>query len=469
MQKLISVVSRALSHVPDLKGSLLLAALSGGRDSVCLLVALKDLSGPMGFGLEAVHVNHQLRQTADRDQAFCEDLCRKWQIPLWACRVDVAGLVRKEGLSVEEAARSLRYQAINKVQSDRLAEDPDRPVYIALGHHQKDQAETVLLHLLRGSGLTGLTGMKEVSDIYLRPMLKAPSEELDAFAAEKGLTYVTDETNFDTAMTRNRVRLDLIPYLEKEFNPSIVQTLSDTAFRLKEDEEALDKMTEEAYQVCKAGDGLRVSRLNEQPEAIRRRVVRLWLSRAGYLKDLTSAHVKMVLDLCESQSGRKVCLKGFLTVERAYDILSFTFDNGSKSSETKGPVPYQIEEIDMNAFRRQNIDPASVPAFSSEQWMDAGKIKDPLFRHRRPSDYMVVALGKDPSGKALYGRKKLKEILIEKKIPQSQRDRLWVLAGGSYIAWVEKVRMSDDAKIGPHTERVLHVKGPAAKGENENA
>ncbi|HCA34423.1 MAG TPA: hypothetical protein DEP00_05010, partial [Lachnospiraceae bacterium] len=261
---------------------------------------------------------------------------------------------------------SLRYQAINKVQSDRLAEDPDRPVYIALGHHQKDQAETVLLHLLRGSGLTGLTGMKEVSDIYLRPMLKAPSEELDAFAAEKGLTYVTDETNFDTAMTRNRVRLDLIPYLEKEFNPSIVQTLSDTAFRLKEDEEALDKMTEEAYQVCKAGDGLRVSRLNEQPEAIRRRVVRLWLSRAGYLKDLTSAHVKMVLDLCESQSGRKVCLKGFLTVERAYDILSFTFDNGSKCSETKGPVPYQIEEIDMNAFRRQNIDPASVPAFSSE-------------------------------------------------------------------------------------------------------
>jgi len=469
VQKLISVVSQALSHVPDLKGSLLLAALSGGRDSVCLLVALKDLSGPMGFGLEAVHVNHQLRQTADRDQAFCEDLCRKWQIPLWACRVDVAGLVRKEGLSVEEAARSLRYQAINKVQSDRLAEDPDRPVYIALGHHQKDQAETVLLHLLRGSGLTGLTGMKEVSDIYLRPMLKAPSEELDAFAAEKGLTYVTDETNFDTAMTRNRVRLDLIPYLEKEFNPSIVQTLSDTAFRLKEDEEALDKMTEEAYQVCKAGDGLRVSRLNEQPEAIRRRVVRLWLSRAGYLKDLTSAHVKMVLDLCESQSGRKVCLKGFLTVERAYDILSFTFDNGSKCSETKGPVPYQIEEIDMNAFRRQNIDPASVPAFSSEQWMDAGKIKDPLFRHRRPSDYMVVALGKDPSGKALYGRKKLKEILIEKKIPQSQRDRLWVLAGGSYIAWVEKVRMSDDAKIGPHTERVLHVKGPAAKGENENA
>lgn len=469
MQKLISVVSQALSHVPDLKGSLLLAALSGGRDSVCLLVALKDLSGPMGFGLEAVHVNHQLRQTADRDQAFCEDLCRKWQIPLWACRVDVAGLVRKEGLSVEEAARSLRYQAINKVQSDRLAEDPDRPVYIALGHHQKDQAETVLLHLLRGSGLTGLTGMKEVSDIYLRPMLKAPSEELDAFAAEKGLTYVTDETNFDTAMTRNRVRLDLIPYLEKEFNPSIVQTLSDTAFRLKEDEEALDKMTEEAYQVCKAGDGLRVSRLNEQPEAIRRRVVRLWLSRAGYLKDLTSAHVKMVLDLCESQSGRKVCLKGFLTVERAYDILSFTFDNGSKCSETKGPVPYQIEEIDMNAFRRQNIDPASVPAFSSEQWMDAGKIKDPLFRHRRPSDYMVVALGKDPSGKVLYGRKKLKEILIEKKIPQSQRDRLWVLAGGSYIAWVEKVRMSDDAKIGPHTERVLHVKGPAAKGENENA
>ncbi|HCA34422.1 MAG TPA: hypothetical protein DEP00_05005, partial [Lachnospiraceae bacterium] len=97
MQKLISVVSQALSHVPDLKGSLLLAALSGGRDSVCLLVALKDLSGPMGFGLEAVHVNHQLRQTADRDQAFCEDLCRKWQIPLWACRVDVAGLVRKEG------------------------------------------------------------------------------------------------------------------------------------------------------------------------------------------------------------------------------------------------------------------------------------------------------------------------------------------------------------------------------------
>ena len=469
MQKLISVVSRALSHVPDLKGSLLLAALSGGRDSVCLLVALKDLSGPMGFGLEAVHVNHQLRQSADRDQAFCEDLCRKWQIPLTACGVDVRGLVRKEGLSVEEAARSLRYQAINKVRSDRLAEDPDRPVYIALGHHQKDQAETVLLHLLRGSGLTGLTGMKEVSDIYLRPMLKAPSEELDAFAAEKGLTYVTDETNFDTAMTRNRVRLDLIPYLEKEFNPSIVQTLSDTAFRLKEDEEALDKMTEEAYQVCKAGDGLRVSRLNEQPEAIRRRVVRLWLSRAGYLKDLTSAHVKMVLDLCESQSGRKVCLKGFLTVERAYDILSFTFDNGSKCSETKEPVPYQIEEIDMNAFRRQNIDPASVPAFSSEQWMDAGKIKDPLFRHRRPSDYMVVALGKDPSGKALYGRKKLKEILIEKKIPQSQRDRLWVLAGGSYIAWVEKVRMSDDAKIGPHTERVLHVKGPAAKGENENA
>lgn len=473
MQSLITVAGASLSRVPDVRGSLLIAALSGGRDSVCLLAVLKDLSGPMGFGLEAVHVNHQLRKTAGRDQTFCEDLCQKWQVPLTVSRVDVKGLAEKEGLTIEEAARLLRYRALNDIRQDRLKEDPDRAVYIVLGHHQKDQAETVLLHLLRGSGLRGLCGMKEQSGPYLRPLLRVPPDQMDAFVKDRGLSYVTDETNFDTAMTRNRIRLDLIPYLQKEFNPSIVETLYDTALRLREDEEVLDQIADAAFAACKVsgknGDGLSVTQLNKQPEAIRRRVVRRWLSEAGHLQDLTFRHVGMVLDLCRSQSGKRVCLKGFLTVERAYDILILTFDNGSAGPKTEEPVPYQIEEIDMTAFRRQKIDPAGRKAASSEQWMDADKISDPLFRHRQPSDYMVIALGKDPSGRVLYGRKKLKEILIENKIPLCQRDRLWVLASGSYVAWAEKVRMSDDAKIGPGTKRVLHVKGPAAKGENEYA
>jgi len=261
------------------KGGRVLCALSGGRDSMALLSVLGELRETFGFALAAAHFNHHLRPGADRDEAFVRDWCQKAHIPLFCGGADVSGYARKAGRGIEDAARTLRYQFLEETAA---AWGADR---IATAHHRRDNAETVLLHLLRGSGLRGLGGIAPVRGRIIRPLLEAGRTDIDAYLTRRGIPFVEDETNADTSFPRNRLRLELLPLLEESF-PGCTARLAAAAALLREDERFLQRQAEGLLPPAADGAVCLPDRLwREQPPPIQRRLLRGAVEALGVQPD----------------------------------------------------------------------------------------------------------------------------------------------------------------------------------------
>ena len=292
---------------------LVLCAVSGGRDSMVMLRLLSALGAEGGFHIAAAHFNHRLRPTADRDEAFVRDWCREQGIPLTCGAGDARGFACREGLSVEDAARKLRYAFLESAARDMGAD------HIATAHHREDNAETVLLHLLRGTGLQGLGGIAPVRGAIVRPLLETSRAEIDAYAARNSVPYVEDESNRDTRFTRNRLRLEVLPLLE-ELSPGCGGRIAAAAELLREEDGHLRREAEAL--VPEASDGavtLPVPVLERQDKAVQRRLVRTMGRKLGV--ELTKAQTEAVLslksggcldlpqDLCAVRKPHRLCLK----------------------------------------------------------------------------------------------------------------------------------------------------------------
>lgn len=245
-------------------------AVSGGADSVALLHSLKMLEKELDIGLSACHVNHNLRgEESDGDEAYVKSLCSELDIPLRVFSVDVTGSTAKHQ-STEERARELRYEAFAKM-SDELGSR------VATAHNACDNTETVLLNLLRGTGLKGLCGIPPVRDYLIRPLLLCTRDEIEGYCGENGLKYVTDSTNASTAYTRNKIRLELMPRL-LEINPSLHEGVGRMTFTLGEDSRFLEEMAANALEEARNGEGVYLcEKLNALPEPILHRVISLML------------------------------------------------------------------------------------------------------------------------------------------------------------------------------------------------
>lgn len=286
-----------------------LCAVSGGRDSMALLHILLRLAEGTGLAVAAAHFNHRLRPTADRDERFVRDWCGEHGVPFLAGSGDVRSCAG--GTGVEDAARKLRYAFLEEA-ADRLG-----ACRIATAHHRDDNAETVLLHLLRGTGLRGLCGIPPVRGRIIRPLLEISRGEIDAYVAENRIPYVEDETNGDTAYTRNRLRLEALPLLE-EISPGCTGRIAAAGGLLREEEEHLQR---EADALLPAGDGreivLPAPVLKRQDTAMGRRLVRTMGLRLGVT--LTRRQVEAVLRL---STGGMVSLPGGLCgVRLAHRLL----------------------------------------------------------------------------------------------------------------------------------------------------
>ena len=297
-------------------GSSLILGLSGGADSVCLLSCLQDLKDLLKLQLKAVHVNHSLRgEEAERDQGFCEELCREKGIPFEAVRVDVAALVREKGLSTEEAARVLRYEALR----ERAGKDG----LIAVAHHADDQAETILFHLIRGTGLKGMRGMEYRSGNVIRPLLDVTREEILRTVAERRLPYVTDSTNESPDYARNRIRHVILPELSG-LNRAAARHLLEAGEKAGAAEEFLEdcaarKAEELAVKGEKTGE-VRVLRkkLAAEPQILRRYVIIRLLSEAGVpQKDWGEVHIARIDRLLGEAKGLRLDLPGGVTAENS--------------------------------------------------------------------------------------------------------------------------------------------------------
>jgi tRNA(Ile)-lysidine synthase len=311
MPFLVAAVDRALLAAGrPARGETLLVALSGGADSVALLDALAALRRRRGFELVAAHLDHGLRPGAADDAAFCHELCAALGVPLRGGSGRVRERARAEKGGLEQAARRERYSFLRRVKEDEGA------VAIAVAHTRDDQAETLLLRLLRGSGPTGLAGMRLASGDLLRPLLTVSRREVLAHLAERGLAWREDETNADPAYARNRVRNELLPYLEQRFNPRVREALARTADLIAEEASCMAGVAKRALAraATRDGDALVLDRhaLARLPVAVARATLRQALLETGGLAGVDGGHVDRLLRLVRSPapSGRRLPLPG---------------------------------------------------------------------------------------------------------------------------------------------------------------
>ena len=443
-------------------GDHVLVAVSGGADSVFLLRGLKELSGELSCTLCAVHVEHGIRgENSLRDAAFVKELCQKEEIPYRIWHVDAPLFAKESGTGLEEAARALRYQAFEKAAKEEQA---DR---IAVAHHMEDNAETMLFHLARGTGLLGLSGIPPVRGRIIRPLLCVSREEIEAWLLENGQAWCVDETNTDVSLSRNLIRAEVLPKL-KAINPSAVLHMKETAELLRRTGEYLDRESAAAFHDVKTGDALNAEKLTGLDPAVAEHLVYRMLQHvAGNTKDMTRTHVRSVCDLANKPVGKQVSLPYDMIAERTYDAIrirkqpdaanEFGKDadrivdhTGAQSVSLKIPgrtlagTAYQFDaEILLYDGAEEKI-----PQNSYTKWFDYDKIKNGLqIRGRIPGDYLQI----NKEG----GHKSIQDYMVNEKIPAKERDRIRLLADGNHIVWVIGRRISEAYKVTQKTKRVL--------------
>lgn len=306
---LVTAVRRALDAAGlGGRGQCLVVGLSGGPDSTALLEALASLRRERGLVVVAAHLDHRLRPAARADAAFCADLCRSLDVPLETGRADVKARARRDKQGLEAAARAERHAFLRRVAAKH------RAAAIALGHTLDDQAETLLLRLVRGAGGDGLAAMRPCAGDLFRPLLAVSRAEVLAHLKRRGLAFREDESNRDPRHDRNRLRHDWLPRLERAFHGQVRAHLAATAELLAKDADALDgwarralaqaRGTREGGASVQVEDGLSCAVLLRRPEAVRSRVVRLWLAEHGGLAAIGRVHVETLLALCREGRGR---------------------------------------------------------------------------------------------------------------------------------------------------------------------
>jgi tRNA(Ile)-lysidine synthase len=412
-------------------------ALSGGGDSVALAHVLRELEASGQLSVAGVaHFNHQLREAADRDEAFCQALCASHGWPFLAGREDVRARATRDHRSIEDAARTARHEFFARARTHFSAD------VVAVGHTRDDQAETFLLRLLRGAGPRGLSAMHPRSGDIIRPLLDCRRAELRAWLEARGLAYVDDETNADVSIPRNRVRAELLPLLEQRFNPSIVDVLASEAGLARDDWNwMVDEVRSKKLEVRSTAE------LLAAPRALRRLALWRAMTEAAGGRTVSLAHVEAVLDLLESPgSSGSIDAPGHV-VERVGDRVVLT--SGRSDDAHAAPnffryplsIPGEVTLQEQGCVVSAELAAAAVgaqalgalgatPRNRARAVIAADGWVAPLaVRNRRPGDRFR------PFG--LDGQKKLQDFLVDRKVARADRDRVpLVVDENDRILWV---------------------------------
>ena len=448
-------------HEMTAPGDAVIVALSGGADSVCLLTVLKQLATPE-FLLRAVHVHHGIRGAeADRDEAFAQKLCESLSVPLCVAYCHVPAYAAEHGLSEEEAGRILRYQVLEKEAGKWEQELPaGSRVKIALAHHRDDNAETILHHLLRGSGLTGLAGIRPVQGRRIRPLLCVGREEIRAYLEAGHISWCEDSTNQSPDYTRNRIRSQVLPLLKTAVNEQAEEHILQAGQIIGQADAYLRQQAEEIWQeaVCGREEDLAAIPLTafaRQPEILKTYLIRHMLDQLhpGW-KDIGSRHFTAIAELAGKPVGSRLDLPGGLMARTGYETLEIVRKTEREVSvKTESGADGEIHgrqtvpELHMTVFSRQKDQ--EIPKNQYTKWFDYDKIKGTLsVRTRRRGDYLIL-----PSG----GSKTIARYMIDEKIPKEKREQILLLAEGSHVLWVVGFRISEYYKIEEHTENILQV------------
>ena len=441
------------------RGARVLAALSGGADSVALVALLRELDAAGELVLAGVaHFNHQLRGAeADDDERFCRDLAASLGLPIEVGRADVRALAQEQGRSIEDAARTVRYAFFERA-ADALGAER-----IAVAHTRDDQAETFLLRLIRGAGPRGLAGIRPRAGRVIRPLLDIGRSELREFLAERQLEFREDATNADVSIPRNRVRHELIPYLQRAFSPGIVDVLAREASIARVDEERLHaEAIDLARTIVLPHNGrieLDASALSTLPPALAARVAREALAQAAPGHYVGAEHIEQFVELTRRPRGA-VSLPG-CTARRVGDRIvvgpaatsafanSFRFPLSIPGEVSFPPEGWAVSAAWGEASGARESD-------SPDGWtapIQASAVALPLaVRSRRPGDRIR------PVG--LQGRgKKLQDVFVDRKVPRDTRDSIpLVVDREDRIVWVVGHVLGEDFRVTSPSQGVILLK-----------
>ncbi len=476
------------------------AGVSGGADSVCLLFVLLELAKRMPLHLAVVHVNHKIRPEAGQDAAYVEKLCKEHDLPFYYYEEDVCKRAEQEKRSEEEAGRMARYEAFGRAAQDFHADK------IAVAHNSNDRCETMLFHLFRGSGIKGLIGIRPVNGNIIRPILCLERSEIEEYLDEREILYCRDVTNATDDYTRNRIRHHILPYAEQEVSSGCVAHMTQTADILSETEDYLEQQTMDAIRSCVtaetntrnqndgidpenpaiiSGDRYVINRVRflHFHRAIEKRILyMLAFSLAPGGKDITATHIRDLLSLFTGEGNRSISLPFGIVGKREYDnIVMYRKDSEIPvSGEKENPLWVVISDfqqtISLGDGRKLKLSvhscegiPAEFPKNKYTKCFDYDKIeKSVILRSRNKGDYLTIA-GKD--GAMVH--KALKDYMITEKIRREERDTIPLLAQGQHVIWLIGYRISEYYKIGRNTKRILKVQllGKGCEGsetEDEN-
>lgn len=425
-----------------------IVGVSGGADSVCLLFMLKELEKEMGFSILAVHVNHGLRgEAADRDENYVRTLCEKEEIKLLIFHEDVKKRAKEAGLTEEEAGREARREIFRKVIKEYEG------TKIALAHHCNDNVETVLWNLCRGTGLTGLGGIRPVNEMWIHPLLCLKRSEIESYLQKRGISYCTDETNFENTYTRNRLRNHTIPYLEKYINGQAVNHIAETAEQMRLLGEFVKAETEKYQKMCTRKIDGKVTIYKDAfltvPDVLKSYVIyEIICGVAGRKKDIEAIHVRNAQELLERQVGRKSILPYGIVAYRCYEGVIISGEEMERWE--RGKTENKEEEFQLRIFEK-SPDMTTFPRKPYTKWFDYDIIKNTVkMRHREPGDYITI----DKNG----GTQKLKQYFINEKIPQRERENIWLVADGRHIMWIVGYRQNQMYQVTDKTRNILEVK-----------
>ncbi|MEZ3463071.1 MAG: tRNA lysidine(34) synthetase TilS [Lachnospiraceae bacterium] len=452
------------------EGDCIVAGVSGGADSVCLLLMLLEICRVIPIEIRVVHINHLIREDAAEDADYVRRLCLADKVHFTLVEEDVEAAARARRISTEEAGREIRYAAFERELGTKKGR-------IAVAHNKNDSCETFLFHLFRGTSIRGLTGIQPVRGRIIRPLLCLTRDEIEGFLQERNVSYCIDSTNLEDNYSRNIIRHHILDTAVNRISPAAVCHISDACERLNEACGLIADLTREGFETCVTvtSTGFHIDR--ERFLALHRTVqgyvvMETLAQAAGSRKDLESVHVRQIRELMDRQCGKALWLPYQLRARRDYTGVCIYREPDRMTQEVVlSEIALSEEETAALLAGRElvilvgshqkirakliflennGIDFENIPQKKYTKWFDYDKIERSIvIRTRRPGDYLTVNDADQ--------RKTLKAYFIDHKIPQAERGRICLVTDGNHVIWIVGERISNHYKVSEATRTILSL------------
>jgi tRNA(Ile)-lysidine synthase len=430
-------------------GDKLLLALSGGADSVFVFHFLHDNADYINISFGAVYIHHHLRgREADEDREFCRNLCEKYNIPFFTDDLDVVGFAKENRLSIEEAARELRYKKLSEICYENGFDK------IVAAHNQSDNTETILLNLVKGTGLDGLTGIPVKRENIIRPILSISREEIENYLSEHNIEYRIDSTNESSEYQRNFLRNEILPSIKRKLNPSLDNSIFNTTQILTNLKKVIDNQTAEAIskyvKIEKDFFEIDLTIFKEYDEAIFGEILKTKVSGL-FQEEFNYNDFEIVSGLKNKQVGKYVEISENVIAVRERDTILIK----KREEDEFNPVTIKIEEsFNSEKFELRidyaDSDEVNYSNFDSTEFIDANKIKDNFILRRWTIGDKFYPLG-------MRSAKKVSDFLNEQKVPANKKKKQLVLVNRNNIVWVVGLRIDNRFKVTDQTNSILKL------------